>query len=104
MTIPVRLPDGTTRPSLSVLAAELGCAYHTVWNLAVRDGDYYDLERLPNPANIGRHGGQVGRRPPRPRTKRPAPLCRDCGRPVSQPGRRCSPCAQQGNTNAKRKR
>lgn len=63
MSVPVRLPDGTTRPSKAALARELGCRTNALDAHVVDHAEGYAiLATLPDPANIGRRGGAVRRR------------------------------------------
>jgi hypothetical protein len=63
--VPVRLPDGTTRPSIIALARELGCRTITIRNRIIdhRDG-HAILDTLPDPRYVGRHGGAWERKKP----------------------------------------
>ena len=63
--IPVRLPDGSTRPSIIALARELGCQPAVLYRRITehRDG-HAILETLPDPRYVGRHGGAWERKKP----------------------------------------
>ena len=57
--VPVRLPDGSTRISLSALARELGCAPEAIRkHISSYGGGYAVLGSLPDPRNVGKRGGR----------------------------------------------
>ena len=62
--VPCKLPDGTTRASISELAREIGCTpaalrYHVIDHR----GGYAWLGSLPDPTNVGHAGGGVHKGP-----------------------------------------